>query len=85
MYRDYDIFEVLPNGSKVRIATVPRLAVALSRRERLAKDTSNECFVADHKKTRQIVAQRNLPAKSEGPSEFFRSPTTKTLAIKERK
>lgn len=61
MHADYDIFEVLPNGSKVRISTVPNLKLALSRLERLAKLTRDECFVTDAK-TQQIVAQRNLPA-----------------------
>lgn len=64
MYRDYDIFEVLPNGSKVKVAAVHGMELALSRLKHLAKATSNECFVADAR-TRHIVAQRNLPAGKE--------------------
>ena len=61
MYRDYDIFEVLPNGSKVSIARMPSLELALLRLERLARFTSNECFVAEAE-TRQVIAHRNVPS-----------------------
>lgn len=64
MYRDYDIFEVLPNGSKASIARIPSLVLALLRLERLAKATSNECFVADAE-TRQVMALRNVPSAKE--------------------
>ena len=70
MYRDYDIFEVLPNGSKVRVVTLPGLRLALAKLERLVKATGNECFVADAL-TRQIMAQRNLPAKEQRSKRIF--------------
>src|SRR5215469_14083199 len=61
MDRDYEIYEVLPDGSVVRIARVHGLEFALVRLRELAKHTSRECFAADAK-TRQVVGQMNVPS-----------------------
>jgi hypothetical protein len=60
MVREYEIFEVLPNGSTRRISAVSGLEFAHRGLKELAKHTSNECFAADAK-TRQVVAQMNVP------------------------
>jgi CheY-like chemotaxis protein len=60
MQRQYYICEVLPSGAAERVATVTGLEVAQRRLQALAKHTSNECFAMDAK-TRQIVAQMNVP------------------------
>lgn len=60
MYRGYEIFEVLPDGSKVRKTGVFGLEFAKLTLEALSEQTTNECFAADDK-THQVVAQMNLP------------------------
>lgn len=60
MYRAYEIFEVLPNGSPQRVTVVSGLESAKSRLHQLANNTSNECFAMDAR-TRQIVALMNVP------------------------
>ena len=60
MYRAYDIFEVMPDGSTVKRAAVSGLEFAKLSLEELARRTTNECFAAD-RYTHQVVAQMNLP------------------------
>ena len=60
MIREYEIFEVLPNGSALRVTAVSGLEFAQLTLQELAKHTSSECFAADAK-TRQVVAQVNVP------------------------
>ena len=60
LYRGYEIFEVLPDGSKVRRTGVFGLEFAKLTLEALSERTTNECFAADEK-THQVVAQINLP------------------------
>lgn len=61
MNRVYEIFEVLPSGSRQRSAVVSGLESAKGRLHEVANNTRNECFVADAR-THQIVAQTNVPA-----------------------
>lgn len=60
MYRAYDIFEVMPDGSTVKRAAVSGLEFAKLSLEELSKRTTNECFAAD-RYTHQVVAQMNVP------------------------
>jgi hypothetical protein len=60
MQRVYEIFEVLPNGSPHRVATITGLEFVKLAVERLAKRTKNECFATDAR-TRQVVMQTNTP------------------------
>lgn len=60
MDRQYDIFEILPNGSPLKIAVVSGLKLALLAVRELATHTSNECLAEDTE-THQIVAQWNVP------------------------
>ncbi len=60
VYRAYDIFEVMPDGSSVKRAAVSGLEFAKLALEELSKRTSNECFAAD-RNTHQVVAQMNMP------------------------
>jgi len=62
VYRAYDIFEVMPDGSSVKRAAVSGLEFAKLALEELSKRTiySNECFAAD-RDTHQVVAQMNVP------------------------
>ncbi|PYT78413.1 MAG: hypothetical protein DMG40_20150 [Acidobacteria bacterium] len=60
MHRVYELFEVLPNGVPQKMTVATGLELAKSRLQALAKQTLNECFAADAK-TRQIVAQMNVP------------------------
>src|SRR2546421_9745485 len=59
MYSVYEIFEVLPNGSTLKISRVSGLEFANLVLQELAKRTRNECFVADVR-TRQVVVQLNV-------------------------
>ncbi len=59
MYSVYEIFEVLPDGSALRISRVSSLEFAKLALQELAKRTKNECFVPDAK-TRQVMAQLNV-------------------------
>jgi len=49
MYREYEIFEVMPDGSVRRAALVSGLEFARVTLHELAKRTGNECFAADAK------------------------------------
>ena len=60
MYRTYEIFEVMPDGSSVKRMVVHGLEFAKVTLEDLARRTTNECFAADIN-THQVVAQLNLP------------------------
>lgn len=60
MYRAYEIFEVLPDGSTVKRTVVTGLEFAKVALKDLSKHTTNECIAADEE-THQIVAQLNLP------------------------
>jgi hypothetical protein len=59
VYRPYDIFEVMPDGSPIKRAAVTGLEFAKLSLEELSRRTSNECFAAD-RYTRQVVAQVNV-------------------------
>ena len=59
MYSVYEIFEVLPNGSTLKISRVSGLEFANLALRELAKRTRNECFVTDAR-TRRVVAQLNV-------------------------
>lgn len=60
MHRIYEILEVLPNGSRQRVAVISGLQSANARLQELGNNTRNECFAVDAR-TRQIVALRNVP------------------------
>ena len=60
MYRAYDIFEVMPDGSTIKRATVSGLEFAKLSLEELSGRTTNEWIAAD-RYTHQIVAQMNVP------------------------
>lgn len=60
MYRTYEIFEILPDGSPRKRDLVSGLEFGKSRLDGLARRTNNECLAADSD-TRQIVAHRNVP------------------------
>lgn len=60
MLRVYEIFEVLPSGSRQKVTVVPGLEYAKSVLQGLAERTRNECFAADIK-THQLVMQLNVP------------------------
>lgn len=59
MQRQYETFEIMPSVSARRITAVSGLEFSLLTLGELAKRTS-DCFAADAK-TRQIVAQMNVP------------------------
>jgi hypothetical protein len=61
MYRVYEIFEVMPNGSPQKVTIVSGLEFAKVALERLTKHTNDECYAADAK-TRQVVMQMNMSA-----------------------
>jgi hypothetical protein len=60
VYRAYDIFEVMPDGSTIKRATVSGLEFAKLSLEELSGRTTNEWIAAD-RYTHQIVAQMNVP------------------------
>jgi len=60
MQAEYEIFEVLPDGSSSKSAVVIGLEIAQVVLKELAKRTQNECYAA-HAVSHQIVAQTNLP------------------------
>ena len=60
VFRSYEIFEVMPDGSAVKRMVVRGLEFAKVSLEDLSHRTVNECFAADER-THQIVAQLNLP------------------------
>jgi hypothetical protein len=57
---EYDVFEVLPDGSRVPRASLPGLEAVWEELSRLAKRTTNE-LLATHTQTHQVVAQLNVP------------------------
>ena len=59
MYRVYELFEVMPTGSPQRVSVVSGLEFAKAALQRLAKDTTNECYVAD-RETHQVMMQINV-------------------------
>src|SRR5258707_6895977 len=59
MYSVYEIFEVLPDGSVLRISRISGLEFANLALQELAKRTKNECFIADAR-TRRVVTQLNV-------------------------
>jgi len=61
VYRAYDIFEVMPDGSTIKRAAVSGLEFAKLAAEELSKRTTNECLASDEK-THQVVAQMNVPS-----------------------
>ena len=61
MHAEYEIFEVLPNGSSSRRALVSGLEFALLTLAGLAKNTPDECYAAEAQ-SRRIVAQMNVPS-----------------------
>ena len=61
MYRAYDIFEFMPDGSTIKRAAVSGLEFAKLAAEELSKRTTNECLASDEK-THQVVAQMNVPS-----------------------
>src|SRR5437773_3878520 len=62
VYRAYDIFEVMADGSSVKRAAVSGLEFAKLALTELSQRTiySHECFAAD-RDTAQVVAQMNVP------------------------
>lgn len=60
MYRAYDIFEVMPDGSPLKRAAATGLEFAKLSLEELSGRTTNECFAAD-RDTHQVVGQMNVP------------------------
>ena len=77
----YDLFEVLTNGSIVQRASVSGLEAAWQKLYDLAKQTGNECF-ALHAPTRQVVAQVNVPLALERARKLiFQIAYTETLGI----
>lgn len=60
MYGAYEVFEVLPDGSRANRTVVSGLESAKRAVEELSKRTTNECIAAD-RRTRQVVAQLNVP------------------------
>lgn len=63
----YEIFEVLPNGSALKISVVSGLENARLTVRELANHTRNECYAEDAE-TRQVVAQMNVPLSNSYPS-----------------
>ena len=61
---EYDVFEVLPDGSRVPRASLSGLEAAWEELSRLAKRTSNE-LLATRTHTHQVVAQVNVPPAQE--------------------
>jgi|SRR5882762_97204 hypothetical protein len=77
----YDIFEVLPNGSIVQRGSVNGLETAWEELYKLAKHTTNECF-AIHPPTREVVAQLNVrPAEERARKRVFQIAYTEELGV----
>ena len=64
MNREYDVFELLPDGAPVWRDHVHGLQNAHQRLAEISKTTKNECFVI-HIPTKEIVARVNLMAGGE--------------------
>jgi hypothetical protein len=63
MDRDYDLFEVMPDGSLVWRGAVSRHNDAIVRLTELAAETTNEVRVM-HVLTKALIAQMNAPPRS---------------------
>jgi len=70
VYRAYDIFEVMPDGSTMKRAGIYGLEFAKLSLEELTKRTTNECFAADAK-THQVVMQTNIPSAERAIKRIF--------------
>jgi hypothetical protein len=60
MDRDYDLFEVLPDGALIWRETVPGHENAIKRLVELSKQTSNEVRVM-HVLSKTLIASLNKP------------------------
>ena len=60
MERDYDLFEVMPNGDPIWRETVSGHENAIQRLRELAKQTSNEVRVM-HIMSNTLIASMNAP------------------------
>ena len=70
MYRVYELFEIMPTGSPHRVSVVSGLGFAKAALQRLAKDTTNECYVAD-RETHQIMMQINVARATRAARRIF--------------
>ncbi|HEV2751652.1 MAG TPA: hypothetical protein VGV12_14110 [Gemmatimonadales bacterium] len=78
---EYDVFEVLPNGSRVQRASLSGLEAAWVELSRLAKGTTNE-LLATQSQTHQVVAQVNVPpALERARKRIFQVAYTEALGI----
>ncbi|HEX4600448.1 MAG TPA: hypothetical protein VH116_03555 [Gemmatimonadales bacterium] len=78
---EYDVFEVLPDGSRVRRDSQSGLEAAWEELSRLAKRTTNE-LLAIHTRTRHVVAQVNVPLVLErARKRIFQVAYTEALGI----
>jgi hypothetical protein len=68
MERDYDLFEVLPDGAVIWKETVPGHENAIRKLRELSKQTSNEVRVM-HVLTKTLIASMNAPKaqRADGP------------------
>jgi hypothetical protein len=66
MNNEYDVFEVLPNGSAIWHACVQGTQEALEMLKRVGRRTRNECFATDLAKQRIIsrANEGNSPAET---------------------
>ena len=79
--RQYDIFEVLPNGLRVQRGFVTGIEAAWQELDKLAKDTTNECL-AIYLPAREVVAQLNVPLSEERASKrVFQIAYTEELGM----
>lgn len=79
--RQYEIYEVSPNGSMIQHSSADGLEAAWQKLSELAKHTANECF-AIHPPTRQVVAQLNVPpAEERGRKRVFQIAYTEELGL----
>jgi hypothetical protein len=58
--RDYDLFEILPDGSPIWKELVSGLAEAIRKLEELGKETKNEVRLM-HVPTNTVIATVNTP------------------------
>jgi hypothetical protein len=79
--REYDVFEVLPNGSRVQRASLSGLEAAWEELSRLAKQTTHE-LLASNTQTHQVVAQLNVPPALERARKLiFQIAYSETLGV----
>ena len=67
MERKYEIFEVLQNGSALKVSVVSGLENARASVRELASYTRNECYAEDTE-ARQVVLQLNVPRANSSPN-----------------